>query len=165
MGNEFPKIQADLRFPSTAIFDMVSAKRITAMTTSKTPQMDDDADQLPPTPLRARDWLWRPWYAKLWWAAILLYWLPAGGPTRIDALADFYQSRYASISNLVFLPVTALLVLGFGYLRRLFDEGEPADFREDLGFGSRRKPGMPHPTMDEFNPRSGPRWIGNRPFD
>ncbi|PKP95782.1 MAG: hypothetical protein CVT74_18665 [Alphaproteobacteria bacterium HGW-Alphaproteobacteria-13] len=25
----------------------------------------------------AADWLWRPWYAKLWWAAIPIYWAAA----------------------------------------------------------------------------------------
>lgn len=113
----------------------------------------------------AADWFWRPWYAKLWWAAIPLYWLPAGGPTRIDALQVFYKSGWALIPNLLLLPITALLILGFGYFRELLDTGEPVDFREDIGFGTRRRPGMPHPTMDEFNPRSGPLWIGNRPID
>src|SRR3546814_7287152 len=25
----------------------------------------------------ARNWLWKPWYAKLWWAAIPVYWTGA----------------------------------------------------------------------------------------
>lgn len=107
-------------------------------------------------------WLCRPWYAKLWWACIVVYWLPAGGPTRVAALADFYESGWAAIPDLIFLPITALLVLGFGYFRRLLAEGDPIDIYEDIGYGTRRRRGMPHPTMDEFDPRSGSRWIGNR---
>src|SRR3546814_2791775 len=42
---------------------------------------------------RASNYLWRPWYAKLWWAAIPIYWLPAGSPFGFDFLADFYRSE------------------------------------------------------------------------
>ena len=27
-----------------------------------------------PAKLRLSEWIWRPWYAKLWWAAIPIYW-------------------------------------------------------------------------------------------
>jgi hypothetical protein len=124
----------------------------------------DEATELP-VRLRASDYFWKPWHAKLWWAAIPVYWAPAGGPTRIEWLAGFYESGYAVITNIVFLPVTALLILGFGYFRRRLDEGEPVDPYIDFGDGTRRLPGLPHPTMDEFNPRSGPRWIGNHGRD
>ena len=129
--------------------------------TSSDHQVPDEPVELP-VPLRASDYLWRPWYAKLWWAAIPLYWAPAGGPTRIAWLADFYESGYAVVTNIVFLPVTALFILGFRYFGRFLDEGEPVDPPLDIGYGTRRRWGMPHPTMDEFDARSGPRWIGNR---
>lgn len=115
--------------------------------------------------LRPLDWIWRPWYAKLWWVAIPIYWAPAGGPTRIAAIADFYASGYAIVTNILFLPLTAGLLLGFGYLRRLFAEGEPAPYHYDYDVGEYRKPGFPHPGFDEFDPRSGPLWIGNRARD
>src|SRR5688572_22682039 len=67
---------------------------------------------------RAVDYLWRPWYAKVWWAAIPIYWLPAGSAFGIGFLADFYTSGAGLYLNLVFLPVTALIVLGFGFARR-----------------------------------------------
>jgi len=110
---------------------------------------------------RASDWLWKPWYAKLWWAAIPIYWAPAGGPTRIASVADFYDSGYAIVPNLLFLPATALCILGFRYFGRMLDEGGSVEIWRDRDHGSRRRPGLPHPSMDEFNPRSGPRWIGN----
>jgi hypothetical protein len=127
-------------------------------------QVEPSADTAPPRS-RASAWLWRPWYAKTWWTCIAIYWLPAGGPTRIPAIADFYETAWAAIPNLLFLPITAIVVLGFGYFRRLLTNGEPSDGFKDIEFGTRRLPGMPHPTMDELDPRSGPRWIGNRPFD
>ncbi len=113
-----------------------------------------------PRSLRAADYLWRPWYAKAWWIAIPLYWLPAG-TTRGAALEAFYSSKYALATNLLFLPITAILILGFGYFVRLLDEGAAVDPLEDVGFGTRREPGFPHPTMDEFNPMSGPLWADN----
>ena len=125
-------------------------------------------DQVPDEPAQRRGYLgasaylWKPWYAKLWWVGIPLYWAPAGGPTRVAWLADFYESGYAVVPNIMFLPVTALLILGFGYFRRRFKEGEPVDPYIDFGDANQRLPGLPHPSMDEFNPRSGPRWIGNR---
>ena len=67
---------------------------------------------------RVSDYLWRPWYAKLWWAAIPIYWLPAGSPFGFNFLADFYTSGVSIYLNLVFLPITALVVLGFGYARK-----------------------------------------------
>lgn len=111
---------------------------------------------------RARDYFWRPWYAKAWWLAIPVYWLPAGGPTRIDALAGFYESGWAILPNIVFIPITALLVLGFGYCKRLYAEAEPFDEMDEEDLLGRGQPGRPSPTMDMFNPRSGPLWIGNR---
>lgn len=121
-----------------------------------------------PTPrgaLRASDWLWRPWYAKLWWIAIPVYWAPAGGPTRIAAIAGFYQSEYAAVTNMFFLPITAGLLLGFGYLRRLLAENASAPrwYDDDADIYWRR--GLPPRGLDEFDPASGPLWIGNRAID
>lgn len=167
MRHEFFPTRPDRRFQKCADSTIVGTLR-------KADQMSPDSatnadEPINPTEvavrLRAADYLWRPWYAKLWWAAILIYWMPAGGPTRIAWLAEFYESGYAVIPNLIFLPITALLALGFGYFRRLFAEGTPVEPRFDIGYGTRRRPGRPHPTMDEFDPRSGPRWIGNRPYD
>lgn len=131
---------------------------------SAEPFSDDQARNEPaelPARLRASDYFWKPWYAKLWWAAIPLYWAPAGGPTRIASLGDFYESGYAVVTNIVFLPVTALLILGFGYFSRRLDEGEPIEPRNDVGYGTRHRYGIPNPAMDETNPRSGRNWIGN----
>ncbi|MCP3732700.1 hypothetical protein M9978_19975 [Sphingomonas sp. MG17] len=110
-------------------------------------------------PLRIGDYLWHPWYAKAWWIAIPLYWLPAGTAME-PAMQRFYTSGFGIATNIILMPITAGLVLGFGYLRRLLAEGEPADTWFDYDVGEYRKPGMSHPTMDETDPRSGPQWIG-----
>lgn len=114
---------------------------------------------------RAVDWLWRPWYAKLWWAAIPIYWLPAGSPFGIDFLADFYTSSIGIYLDLVFLPVTVLVVLGFGYARKLRESGHwVEDHNPEHNRASalyRRTPYGPPAYMDPLSPLSGSIWIGS----
>lgn len=114
---------------------------------------------------RASDWLWRPWYAKLWWAAIPIYWLPAGSPFGIDFLADFYTGSIGIYLNIVFLPVTALVVLGFGYARRLRESDHWIEISGEHNRASafyRRTPHSPPAYADPLSPLSGPRWIWSR---
>ncbi|WP_188064358.1 hypothetical protein [Sphingobium sp. KCTC 72723] len=105
---------------------------------------------------RAADYLWRPWYAKLWWAAIPIYWLPAGSPFGIDFLADFYGSSVGIYLNIVFLPITALLVLGFGYARKWRDSEHWVDISEGEHNSSslfyRRTPYSPPAYADPLSP-------------
>ena len=128
------------------------------------PQIAAAAESEAPRP-RAADWLWHPWYAKPWWAAIPLYWLPAGAPFKIEVMIGFYSSGIAQFLNIVFLPVTALVVLGFGYARRLREAGygledyDPAQSRASAR--CRRTPGSPPADMDPLNPLSGSKWIGS----
>ena len=75
---------------------------------------------------QAADWLWRPWYAKLWWVAIPLYWAAATVSLKTPALSSFFESALAGYLNLLFFPFTALLVLGFGFVRAWFDS-RPVD--------------------------------------
>lgn len=107
--------------------------------------------------LRPSDYFWRPWYAKVWWIAIPLYWLPMG--TAWGALLEkFYMSGIGIVTNIIFLPVTAGLILGFRYLRRIFADAEaPVSWQDyDVWF---QRPGAPPPWADESNPRSGAQWI------
>jgi hypothetical protein len=112
--------------------------------------------------LRAADYLWGPLYAKLWWAAILIYWLPAGGLLKVDWLTDFYSSASAAYLNILFLPLTAFVVLGFAYARRWLDDAEWVT-SEDVPLDSTildGRVGRPHWSVDPLDPRSGSNWIG-----
>jgi hypothetical protein len=110
---------------------------------------DEDHRMLP-----AGDYLWRPWYAKAWWVGIPLYWLAMGEPTRPAFLNGFADSGYAIFTHVIFLPITAILILGFGYFRNLFEHRPvrlPANY--DIGYGPRMV-GRPHPSVDEYHPAS-----------
>ena len=48
--------------------------------------------------LKAADWLWRPWYAKAWWAAIPVWWIGMAASTKIAPLEAFYDSALAGLS-------------------------------------------------------------------
>lgn len=125
------------------------------------------------SPRRVSDWLWRPWYAKLWWSAIPVWWIGMAASTKLEALGTFYDSALAGFLNIAFFPLTALMVLGVGYVRHwladfpaaaggvslshdeataratdLWEDHEQG--MEDLRAGS-----------DIHDPRSGPLWIGN----
>ncbi|WP_257556832.1 hypothetical protein [Sphingobium sp. CFD-2] len=65
--------------------------------------------------LKPADWLWRPWYAKLWWSAIPVWWIGMAASTRIAPLEAFYDSAAAGFLNVLFFPMMALMVLGIGY--------------------------------------------------
>src|SRR3546814_10989567 len=63
----------------------------------------------------ARDWLWKPWYANLWWAAIPVYWAGAAASLKIPALAAFSTSALAGYPITPFFPLPPLTLLGFEY--------------------------------------------------
>lgn len=119
-------------------------------------------------------WFWRPWYAKLWWAAIPVWWLGMAAATRVNFLAPFYGGALAGYLNILFFPMTALMVLGVGYVRERLDEfvgsgdRKPLTDEEEEAFHARRRQEEDHRFLDNigkgtdmFDPRSGPLWIGN----
>lgn len=119
----------------------------------------------------ARDWLWKPWYAKLWWAAIPVYWAGAAASLKLPALAEFFTSALAGYLNMLFFPLTALLVLGFGFIRAWLDRplaGEPlsdeeVDELEQMRMADEeweRQTGT-HWSVDIYNPDSGGLYVGN----
>lgn len=123
--------------------------------------------------LRAADWLWRPWYAKMWWASIPAWWIGMAASTKVVSLEAFYDSALAGFLNLLFFPMTALMVLGVGFVRNWLDcfggsgSGEEVtelDFVHSDPFGdefNRRRFGQPPPFLDIYDPRSGTRYVGN----
>lgn len=86
-------------------------------------QMDQEIPK-EPSP-RARDWFWRPWYAKLTWALTLLYWI--GLELMITIPYDQLNTYLANTMVLlisVFNPVTVIAVLGYGFLKAKVACGE-----------------------------------------
>lgn len=93
------------------------------MTETETEPMQDDDQAGPIDGLGLSHWLWRPWYAKLWWAAIPVYWLVMGEPTRPEFLNAFADSGYAVVTNVLFIPITTLFALGAGFFRQAAVDG------------------------------------------
>ncbi|EQB15952.1 hypothetical protein RLDS_09555 [Sphingobium lactosutens DS20] len=118
-------------------------------------------------------WLWAPWYAKLWWTVIPVWWLGMVASTRIDALETFYRGALAGYLNILFFPTTALMVLGVGYVRERLDnfvrQGEGRPLSDAGAETERQRVWEEHDramedlaaTTDMFDPRSGALWIGN----
>lgn len=75
-------------------------------------------EQAKPTIERPRlsNWVWRPWYAKLWWSLIAVYWTGAVAALLFEPLADFYGSTLAGYLNVAFYPVFALFILSIGWM-------------------------------------------------
>jgi len=121
---------------------------------------------------RASDWLWRPRHAKLWWTAIPIWWPSMAASTRIPALDRFYDSALAGFLNILFFPMTALMVLGVGYVQQwlaqlpVAAEGSPlsdeaAALVADLEAENMRALEAFKARTDIYDPRSGGLFIGN----
>jgi hypothetical protein len=93
------------------------------MTEIETEPLQDDDQTGSADGLGLSNWLLRPWYAKLWWAAIPVYWLAMGEPTRPEFLNAFADSGYAVVTNIIFVPITALFALGVGFFRQAAIDG------------------------------------------
>lgn len=121
---------------------------------------------------RASDWLWRPWYAKLWWSAVPIWWAGMAMSTKIAPLADFYDGALAGFLNILFFPMIALMVLGLGYAQHWLAHFPPP---ADSGPLSEEQAAMVAQLDEEdlrsveafkartniYDPRSGGLFIGN----
>jgi hypothetical protein len=122
------------------------------------------ADDLAAVPLIS-DWIWHPWYAKLWWALIPIYWLGATLALKVSALDPFYSSALAGFINVLMFPPTVLMILGAGYVRErigpiCWSTPDPSDF-DHQPFARRSEIGRPPPELDPLNPTAGAYWIGS----
>jgi hypothetical protein len=127
-----------------------------------------------PQPVAA-DWLWRPWYAKLWWAAIPIYWATMATSLKTPALSPLFETGLAGYLYVLFFPPTALLVLGFGFIRASIhawgrDEGPPltageieelVEIRRRNKLWPEQRPGYLDPAFDIYDERSGMLFVGN----
>jgi hypothetical protein len=121
---------------------------------------------------RVSDWLWHPLYAKLWWSAIPVWWTGMAVSTKVAPLEAFYDSALAGFLNILFFPMTALMVLGVGYVRNwlagLPTQSESVPLSDEAVSGidnlwEEHERGMEdlRAGTDMFDPRSGTLWIGN----
>lgn len=62
------------------------------------------------------NWVWRPWYAKLWWSLIAVYWTGTAGALLFGTLRNFYGSDLAAFLNIALYPVFAFFILSIGWL-------------------------------------------------
>ncbi|WP_082660218.1 MULTISPECIES: hypothetical protein [unclassified Sphingopyxis] len=129
-------------------------------------QTTDSEEENPPervqrAPLSA--YLWRPWYARLWWVAIPAYWAGMALSSQVPLIADFYDLALAGYLNVFFFPPTALMVLGLGFAQeRIGPFDWSGDYDPHERFGPERGPsGLPC-YVDPLDPRSGPLWIGHK---
>jgi hypothetical protein len=108
----------------------------------------------------ASDWLWHPWFAKVWWAAIAAYWAGKTGCSYSLALDEFYTSALAGFLNVFFFPPLALIVLGLGFAREWFawSDWEFVEPTHEQMFPKRSVGGMRDPASDPLDPRSGLHW-------
>jgi hypothetical protein len=142
-------------------------------------------DQFPHRP-KLSDWLWRPWFAKVWCSLIPLWWAGFLASSKIELLGDLYSGLLVGLLGIVFHPMAPLVVLGAGFARQWLDtsspsllpevssvEGEFCDDEDgDFVINAFTSPallddpwdwtkyGMPPPHMDIYNPRSGWLYVG-----
>jgi hypothetical protein len=67
-------------------------------------------------PPRLAHWLWRPWYARVWWAGASLYWLGKLGSYWSEGLNAVFTTALAGYLNVAFFPPAIILVLANGFL-------------------------------------------------
>jgi hypothetical protein len=113
-------------------------------------------------PLRPADCLWRPWYAKIWWASVSLFWLGKAVAMNTPSLAGFYDSNLIRLTMIAFFPLTPLLILGIPFARQRLGDIEWGAIHEnhDNRFG-RSIGGTNDPASDPLDPRSGTNWVGD----
>lgn len=119
-------------------------------------------------------WLWKPWYAKLWWATIPVWWIGMAVSVRVDPLESFYRGWTAGYLNVLFFPMTALMVLGVGYVRARLDsfvgqgDGVPLSDEEAQALAAKlqrdqleRMRERARAYANPMDPRSGSLWVGS----
>jgi len=149
------------RFAPATIYAMFLGRKVDPMDSEPRDSLHESDTHVPPLPKpRARDWLWRPFYAKAWWAGIAAYWGGAAASLKLPALADFYTSTLAGFFNIAFYPLVALIILGLGYVRTWFawSDWEWVEPTQDQLFPKRSVGGFRDPMADPLDPRSPSHW-------
>lgn len=128
-----------------------------------TPEGPDEVVKYQAQRPRATAWLWRPVYARFWWACIALYWAGKLGSYWSPELDAFFSNALAGYLNIAFFPPIASAFLGVGYVRAWMNwagrEWGPAPQNENVHM--RSVGGWRDPYSDPLDPRSGSLWIGS----
>lgn len=128
--------------------------------------------------LRISDWIWRPWYAKLWWFAIPLWWVGVTLAPAHAAFSGVFQSPFAAYLNVLFFPFAPILVLGAGFVPAWldgwkaswrgngYDDEEHRRILAEWDEQDRRSEEL-RALTDPLDPRSGALWVNNpiNPFN
>lgn len=159
MWREFQVQPFDIRFPWLHITARMAVGKDPIVEPSSDPNhiINSEVSIAQPQP-RVSTWLWKPWYAKLWWAAIAAYWMGKGASLYSPILDEFYTSTLAGFLNIAFFPPLALMVLGLGYACAWFEwsDWEFVEPTHEQMFPKRSVGGMRDPCADPLDPRSGP---------
>ena len=110
-------------------------------------------------------WLWRPWYAKLWWTAAAMYWFGKLASCWVNAAAEFYSTALAGFLNVLFFPLSVVVILSVGVVQACFASGawELEELPREKMFPKRSMGGWIDPYSDPIDSRSGPRhWRRHR---
>ena len=126
------------------------------MKTESKPPQQPEVRPGHPARLRLSDWIWQPWYARLWWAAIPIYWGDRWVSLKVPALMSFYETLPANYLALFCNPFILLLLLGTGFVRAKLDRGEWI-LTPDVPDRRLRPGDMSDPYTDPTDPRSGVR--------
>ena len=127
---------------------------------------------------RISDWIWRPWYAKLWWFAIPLWWAGVTLSSAHAAFSGVSLSPVAAYLNVLFFPFAPILVLGAGFVPAWldgwkaswrgngYDDEEHRRILREWDEQDRRFKKM-RALTDPLDPRSGAIWMHNpsNPFN
>lgn len=142
------------------------------MTATSNATNEASAPDAAPWP-RLSDWMWRPWYAKLWWAGAAIFWLAVGLDAMFVSFLPSSHDGWALFLLILFHPYLIVPVLGFGFALAWIERASRSDQDDDDGeeawdwaddFGLRRRTLNP---MDPFDPRfntlpanpASPAWI------
>lgn len=158
MGHEFSAHAFNAGFPDFAVGAIADLGKDLVMDLST--ESDENADAATVSKAerpRASYWLWRPWYAKLWWATILVYWSGMAASLKVPLLDQFYTSALAGYLNVFSFPPLALMILGIGFAREWFawSDWEFVEPTHEQMFPRRSVGGMRDPYADPLDPRSG----------
>lgn len=113
--------------------------------------------------LMVRGWVWRPWYAKLWWLGTVIYWAGMALSFYVHPMKDFYSTALAGYLNVCFYPPAILMILGLGFLRAKIARGDWVIVAGDppLHRFNRSESGSLDPYSDPLDHRSGSLWVGS----